>query len=83
MFWVYVIKSQKDNKFYTGMTNNLERRLIEHNLGKKSTPSTHNRGPFVLVHKEVFKTRYEVRKKEKWLKSGAGREWVKNKNIPG
>jgi len=83
MFWVYVLKSQKDNKFYTGMTNNLKRRLTEHNLGMKSTPSTHNRGPFSLIHEEVFQTRDEARRKEKWFKSGAGREWVKNKYIPG
>src|SRR3989344_7541404 len=78
MFWVYVIKSQKDNKLYTGMTNNLERRLAEHNLGMKSTPSTHKRGPFLLIHKEIFETRSEAREKEKWMKSGAGREGIKN-----
>lgn len=83
MFWVYIIKSQKDNKLYTGMTNNLKRRLTEHNLGIVSTPSTHNRGPFVLVHKELFQTRSEARVKEKWFKSGAGRDWIKNNKIPG
>lgn len=83
MFSVYVIKSQKDNHLYTGITNNLERRLAEHNLGKKSTPSTYNRGPFILIYKEIFQTRKEAREKEKWFKSGAGREWIKIKYIPG
>ena len=82
MFWVHVIRSQKDSKLYTGMTNNLKRRLDEHNLGMLSTPSTHGRGPFVLIHQESFTTRGEAREKEKWLKTGAGREWIKN-NIPG
>jgi len=80
MFWVYIIKSQKDNKFYTGITNNVERRLIEHSIGRISTPSTLNRGPFVLVYKESFNTRKEARGKEKFLKSGAGRDW-RDKNF--
>lgn len=75
MFWVYIIKSQKDKKFYTGITKDVERRLSEHSAGKSSTPSTLNRGPFVLVFKESFCSREEAREKEKWLKSGAGREW--------
>jgi len=85
MFWVYIIKSKKDNNFYTGITDNVERRLSEHSEGKKSTPSTLKRGPFVLVYKESFNTRKEAREKEKFLKSGAGRSWrdIKFKNIPG
>ncbi len=80
MFWVYILKSKKDERFYTGITQDFERRLEEHNKGKSSTPSTSHRGPFVLVYKESFSTRLEAREKEKWLKSGKGREW-RNKNI--
>ena len=86
MYDVYVLKSLKDGRFYTGITNNLERRLKEHNKGKSSTPSTKNRGPFMIVYREKVKTRGEARKREKYLKSGAGREIIKNifkTNIPG
>jgi putative endonuclease len=85
MFWVYIIKSKKDSKFYTGITNDFDRRLMEHNIGETSTSSTLNRGPFILVYKEEFSTRKEARKKEKWFKSGVGRKWRNEKfdNIPG
>jgi len=83
MYHVYIIQSQKDLKFYTGITNNLERRLKEHNKGKNSTPSTLERGPFKLVHSESVENRIEARKRERFFKSGAGREFRdKVLNIP-
>ncbi len=75
MQFVYVIQSAKDNKFYTGITNDIERRLKEHNSGKKSTPSTSGRGPFKLVYFEQYETRKEARERERFLKSGSGREF--------
>ncbi|MFA5806441.1 MAG: GIY-YIG nuclease family protein, partial [Melioribacteraceae bacterium] len=48
--YVYVLKSIKDDKFYTGYTNNLQRRIEEHNSGKVA--STKNRVPFVIVYWE-------------------------------
>lgn len=56
------------------MTENLNRRLKEHHLGKKSTRTTMFRSPFDLVHVEVVNTRSEARNMEKFLKSGFGRE---------
>ena len=77
-YTVYIIKSLKDDKFYTGMTTDLKRRLAEHDFGKKSTPSTMKRGPFELVYSEICDTRDLARKREKFLKSGAGREFRDN-----
>jgi len=74
MYYVYIIKSIKDNKFYTGITDDVERRLQEHNAGKHSTPSTFTRGPFELIHVEIVETRRAARDVEKYLKSGIGRE---------
>ena len=74
MFYVYILKSLRDGKFYTGCTNNLDRRLKEHNIGKSSTPSTVGRGPFKLVYSEVVQTRINARIREKFWKSGQGRE---------
>lgn len=76
MYYVYVLKSLKDNQFYTGMTNDVERRLGEHNAG--CNKSTKSRLPFVLIHSERFDIRLEARNREKFLKSGCGREFVKN-----
>ena len=78
---VYIIQILKDNKFYTAITNNIERRLREHNRGTTSTPSTKNRGPFKLIYRENGFTLPEARKREKYLKSGIGREW--RKFLPG
>jgi len=80
MFYVYVIKSLKDNRNYIGITNNLERRIKEHNRGKSSTPSTKFRGPFKLIYFEKVTNRKIAREREKFLKSGRGREFLKSKN---
>ncbi len=74
MYFVYILRSQKDGKVYTGITNNIERRLRAHNKGNHATPSTLKRGPFELIHAEVVNDRGEARRLEKYFKSGAGRE---------
>ena len=77
MYFVYVLQSSKDRKHYTGITNNLERRLNQHNRGNSSTPSTKTRGPFSLIYSEKVANRMVAREREKYLKSGSGREFVK------
>ena len=57
------------------MTNNLERRLNEHNNGENRSTKAYK--PFELVYFEEFKTRMEARNKEKYLKSGIGKEFLK------
>jgi putative endonuclease len=81
MYFVYIIKSLKDHKLYIGFTNNFERRLAQHNRGSKATPSTINRGPFVLLYKEEAENRELARKREKYFKTGAGRRFLKKFNI--
>lgn len=74
-YYVYVLKSLKNNRYYTGSTNNLERRLEEHNTGQSIyTKSTR---PFVLVYYEKYSTRSEAMKREKEFKTGKGREELK------
>ena len=75
MFSVYVMRSFKDGKQYTGWTSDLQRRLREHNAGK--TESTKRRRPLVLVHSESFDAKDEAEKRERFLKSGRGREELK------
>ena len=76
MFYVYVIKSLKQTRFYVGLTNNLERRMKEHNSGK--TRSTRFYRPWSLVFSEIFESRVDARKREVYLKSGIGKEIIKN-----
>jgi len=66
MFYVYVLKSLKDQKLYTGSTNNLERRLKEHNEGKVF--STKSRIPFEIIYYEAYKAESDARKRERNLK---------------
>jgi len=80
MFFVYVLRNQKGN-LYTGHTNNLERRLNQHNSGLEK--STKNKGPWQLVYQEKFTTRGLAMIREKELKTGKGRDFLKSvlKNI--
>ena len=75
MYFVYTIKSLKRNYVYVGLTSDLERRLIEHNNGKNKTTKPYI--PFILIYSEKFETRAEARDKEKYLKSGSGKEFLK------
>jgi len=60
---------------YVGLTDNVHRRLNEHNSGKNKTTKSY--GPFKLIHTESFKTRADARIREKELKSGFGKEFLK------
>ena len=75
MYFVYVLRSLKDFKNYVGFTENLDRRFEEHNSGL--VKSTRNRSPFKLLYSETFKTKKEALKKEKFFKTGKGREYLK------
>lgn len=66
MFYIYILKSKKDSKLYIGSTNDLKRRLLEHNKGK--VRSTKSRAPFVLKYYEAFSIEDDARHREWSLK---------------
>lgn len=74
-YFVYILLSLKDRRLYTGFTTDLDRRMKEHDEG--TTKSTKNRRPFVLLYYEVYRTEQEAKKREKFLKGGAGRGSLK------
>jgi putative endonuclease len=74
VFYVYVLKSQKDKKTYVGFTRDVLKRLDRHNSGK--VESTRHRRPFDLVYTEEFSSENEARKRERYLKTWAGRIWL-------
>ena len=74
MIFVYVIKSREKNFRYIGITNNLVRRITEHN--SKKSKSTAPYTPFDLKLKEAYSGYLEARKREKFLKSGQGRKFL-------
>ncbi|OIO00062.1 excinuclease ABC subunit C [Candidatus Desantisbacteria bacterium CG_4_10_14_0_8_um_filter_48_22] len=75
MYYVYILKSEKDGKHYIGMTSNLELRLAEHNNG--SVKSTQNRTPLKIIHYESYPDKKDATKRERFLKTGKGREFIK------
>ena len=75
MNYVYAIRSLLDGRIYVGMTTDLERRIKEHNAGK--TFSTRPYIPWEIIYKETCLNRFEARKREKYLKGGSGKEFLK------
>ncbi len=76
MFNVYVLRSVSTHKLYIGQTNDLTRRLSEHVAG--IARYTRGRGPWEVVYVEEYKTRSEAMEREQFLKSGQGRQILKN-----
>jgi len=72
MYKVYVLKSKKDNRRYIGYTDNIDRRLKEHNRGK--VKSTYKRRPLELIYFEEYPDKLLAEKREGFLKSGQGRK---------
>lgn len=66
MFYLYVLKSKKDNNIYIGSTNDLRRRPLEHNTGRVF--STKSRRPLELRYYESYYNNDEARKRESSLK---------------
>jgi putative endonuclease len=75
MYFVYALKSLKSNYIYKGMTKDIESRLRRHNSGLEKTTRSYR--PFRLILLERFNSRNKARKREKYLKSGSGREFLK------
>ena len=74
-YYVYVLESEKDQRWYKGHTVDLDKRIKEHNSGK--TKSTKGFIPWRLVYFEVVETREEAIQREKYFKTGSGREFLK------
>lgn len=72
MYYVYLIQSMKDNKFYIGQTADVVKRLARHNSGQVT--STKSRRPFKLIGFEVYKTRDEARWAEYFMKKHSDRK---------
>ena len=76
MFYVYAIKSITRNYIYVGLTNNIERRIAEHNNGENKTTKSYR--PFIKIYAEECISRQAARLREKYLKSGIGKEFLKS-----
>ena len=77
MHYTYILLSKKDGKLYTGYTSDLRKRFKEHNQGKVF--STKSRGPFRLIYYEACLNELDARAREKQLKSGKGKRYIKQR----
>lgn len=77
MFYVYILRSKKDNQFYTGYTSDLEKRIHEHNKG--AVFSTKNRVPLELVYFEACLNQQDATHREKYLKTSWGKRYIKQR----
>jgi putative endonuclease len=75
MFYVYLLHFAKDNGFYIGYSTDLKRRLSEHTRG--ASLATKSRGPWKLIYYEAYTEREDAEGREKFLKSGAGRRFLR------
>lgn len=76
-FYIYILKSTKDNNFYTGYTEDLKIRLAQHNNGEVN--STKSRRPLELVYFEGCANQQDAIHREKYLKTSWGKKFIKNR----
>ncbi len=74
MYYVYIIQSLVDYSYYVGHTNDLDKRLDEHNKGKSKY--TRHKVPWKLVYQEIFKTRGEAMKRENEIKRKKRKSYI-------
>ena len=79
MFYTYVLRSEKDGKLYVGWSDSLKSRIQEHLKGK--VVATRNRLPVVLVYYEACLSKEASIKREKQLKTGFGRSYLKKRLV--
>jgi len=77
MFYTYVLRSKKDGKLYIGCTSNIEKRLAKHNTG--TVTATKSRLPFELIYYEACLSKEKSITREKQLKTGFGRSYLKKR----
>ncbi len=75
--YVYVLRSQKDHKFYVGYTKNVKKRLEKHNSGR--VRSTKKRLPMKLIYWEGCINRKDAATREKYLKTAWGKRYIKGR----
>ena len=76
-WYTYILRSTKNKKWYTGYTRDLRKRFDEHTNGKSIY--TKSRGPFTLVYYEACPNEDDAKAREKYLKTGTGKRYIKNR----
>jgi putative endonuclease len=76
MYAVYILYSELHGKIYIGFSSNLIQRFYSHNtLGKKGWTIQYR--PWMVIHVEIYGNKFDAMQRERFLKSGQGREFIK------
>lgn len=75
IYYVYVLKSKTKNWIYVGMTDNIERRMSQHQNGYSKSTAPYR--PFCLIFTEEYPDTISARKREKYLKTTAGKRFIR------
>lgn len=75
MYYVYILRSERDGKLYIGMTTDLRRRFSEHNAG--AVTSTKPRRPFTLIYYEAHRSRGDAERRERYFKTDRGKSTLR------
>jgi len=76
-YYVYILCSKTNGNWYTGFTTDLRKRFNQHN--NNESVYTKGRGPFELIYYEAYRNKEDARSREKQLKSGMGKEYMKRR----
>lgn len=76
-WYVYVLMSKKNGSWYIGSTKNMQKRILSHNASKNR--STKGGAPWGMIYCEIGLHQGDARAREKYLKSGQGRRYLKNR----
>ena len=76
--YVYILRSRKNNQWYTGCTSDLRKRFKEHNEGRTGS-WTKGRVPFKLIYYEAYLHLGDARAREKQIKSGPGKRYMRER----
>ncbi len=75
MHCLYILLNETKNRTHTGVADDVEKRLLEHNAGRVKSSSPYR--PYKVMHTETFATLSEARQREKFYKSTTGRRRIK------
>ncbi|HRH25112.1 MAG TPA: GIY-YIG nuclease family protein [Candidatus Paceibacterota bacterium] len=75
MYYVYILKSEKDSSYYKGVTENLKKRVYDHNHGSNKYSSS--KAPFKIIWYCAFEQKQKALDFEKYIKHGSGFAFVK------
>lgn len=81
MYYTYVLLSHKDGRWYTGPTGDLKVRVEEHSRGR--VQSTRSRRPLQLAYYEACLVEADARRRERYLKTGRGKMYLRQRLAVG